>query len=77
MHTPLFKFEVGHTVDLLGSVGNADYHVILMWNIFHSRLGGCNGNNSSKFVEMLLEIHSWSMLFSSFTSARRYFFQVA
>lgn len=77
VHTPLFKFEVGHTVDLLGSVANADYHVVLMWNIFHSRLGGCNGNNSSKFVEMLLEIHSWSMLFSSFTSPRRYFFQVA
>lgn len=52
---------------------NCYQETLIFWssNMFHSRLGGCHGNNSLKFVEMLLEMHDWSMLFDILTSVRR------
>jgi hypothetical protein len=72
-------FKIVNTVHLPGGVplihkspvGGMCLMSCVLWFL---RLVGCRGNSLSKFVEMWLEMHSWSMLFDSLTSAKRFYF---
>ncbi len=72
-------FKIVNTVHLPGGVplihkspvGGMCLMSCILWFL---RLVGCHGNSSSKFVEMWLEMHSWSMLFDSLTIAKRFYF---